>query len=290
MEPARQKQGWVTISSSSPSSTVAGTSPLGAVLDRHIAEKDEQSAHTPALPTLRAQQRDLRERLRNGVDSRIDLLMWSHAAAATSTGHVPDGWFSDLLNDRWVVAGCLNDPDRRAALCGDRSPDAAAVESVRLDIVQDVLSPGFQTALSSVRRRAMDHTDDGQGVKNTDKQRFLAMRPRLHQIAVAQHKALRQAFGLGDWEPLSSREDVIEWSDYCGYAAAGFLSREFTSRVASPLGEWWGSLTNDRGGELVSLLAAEVLPRFNAALRVSAAESDEMASRARFDSEGGNIS
>lgn len=266
-------------------------SPLGMVLDRQTgAEKDETSAHTPALPTLRAQQRDLRKRLRDGFDDRVDLLMWSHAAAATSTGHVPDAWFGRLLNDRWMVAACLSDESRRVKLCGDKAPDDDAAASVRLDIVQDVLSPGFQTALSSVRQRAMDHTDDGQGVKNTDKQQFLAMRPRLHQIAVAQHKALRQAFGLGDWEALSSREDVIEWSDYCGYAAAGFLSRDFTGRVASPLGEWWGSLTNDRGAELVSLLASEVLPRFNAALRVSAAESDEMASRARFDSEGGNIS
>jgi hypothetical protein len=60
--------------------------------------------------------------------------------------------------------------------------------------------------------------------------------------------------------------------------------------VSSPLSAWWGSLTNDRGAELESLLATDVLPAMNAALRVSAAESEEMATRNTFSSSGGNVS
>jgi len=276
----------VTISSSS----VSSASPLGDVLDKQRSDLDEKAAHTPALPTLRVQQQELRERLRDGLEDRRAILMWSHAAAAVAVGQVPDGWFGDLVNDRWTVAACLADESKRVGLCGRNSPDDEQAASVRMDIIQNTLSPAFQSALGTVRERAGDVTTDRDGVKHMDRQRFLALRPRLHQVAVAQHKALRQAFGAGDWDPLDSREAVIEWCDYVGYSCAGFLERDFTTRVASPMGQWWGSLTEDRGAELESLLAAEVLPAMNAALRVSGAESDEMAARSHFDSDGGNIS
>lgn len=249
-----------------------------------------EGSHTPALPTLRDQQHQIRARLREGFDSRRELLQWSHATAAVSVGQVPDGWFADLINDPWVVAACLADETHREHLCGDQAPNDETAQSVRMDIIQDTLSPAFQSALGFIRRQTADYTDDKEGIRHIDKQRYLALRPRLHELAVAQHKAIRKAFGAGGYEPLGSREAVVDWADYVGYSCAGVLPADFTRTVASPLGEWWFALTQGRGATLESILAAEILPAMNQALRTAASEAEELPARNIGNESGGNIS
>jgi len=78
-------------------------------MQREDDETKAESAHVPALPTLRAQQADIRQRLRDGFESRHDLLIWSHVASAICVGRVPDTWFTELINDQWTVAACLQD-------------------------------------------------------------------------------------------------------------------------------------------------------------------------------------
>lgn len=255
-------------------------------MQREDDETQADSAHVPALPTLKAQQEDIRQRLRDGFESRHALLMWSHVAAAISVGRVPDTWFSDLINDQWTVAACLDDESMRVALCGDSAPTDSQVRNERTQIIQETLSPAFQRAIDVIRAQSADFTEEQDGVRHVDRQRFIAMRPRLHQAVVEQHRALRTPFANG----IQSQADAVEWADNVAYAANGALSRDFSARVCSPMSQWWDALSNERGAVLDSLLAEEVLPAWNSALRTASSNAEELPSGTVESSTGGNIS
>lgn len=255
-------------------------------MQREDDETMAQTAHVPALPTLKAQQEDIRQRLRTGFEQRHDVLLWAHVASAISVGRIPDTWFNDLVNDQWTVAACLRDEDQRKVLCQERAPTDAEARNERTQIVQDVLSPAFQRAVDVIRAQSGDFTDEQDGVRHTDRQRFIAMRPRLHQRTVDQHRALREPYAGG----IESQADVVEWADSVAYAASGHLPRDFTTRVASPMSQWWDALANERGNVLDSLLARDVLPAWNSALRTASANAEELPSGRVASSSGGNIS
>jgi len=255
-------------------------------MQREDDDRTAESAHVPALPTLRAQQRDIRSRLRTGFGSRHELLVWSHVAAAISVGRVPDGWFSHLINDQWTVAACLDSHAKRERLCGDTAPSPSEARTERTRIIQDVLSPAFQKAVDVIRAQSNDFTDDQDGVRHTDRQRFIAMRPRLHQRVVDQHRALRTPFGEG----VRSQADAVEWADEVAYAASGHLPRDFTSKVCNPMSQWWTALANEQTAVLDSMLAEDVLPAWNSALRTASSNAEELPSGRVASSSGGNLS
>ncbi|TKX85756.1 hypothetical protein EXE43_11935 [Halorubrum sp. SS5] len=275
-------RGWRTISSAS------SPDPLGSIISiqREDDERTADSAHVPALPTLRAQQRDVRARLRSGFKTRHELLVWSHVAAAISVGRVPDDWFSHLINDQWTVAACLDSHAKREAICGDTAPSPSEARTERTRIVQDVLSPAFQKAVDVIRAQSNDFTDDQEGVRHTDRQRFIAMRPRLHQRVVDQHRALRTPFGEG----VQSQADAVEWADEVAYAASGHLPRDFTATVCNPMSQWWTALANEQTAVLDSMLAQDVLPAWNSALRTASSNAEELPSGRVASSSGGNLS
>jgi len=256
-------------------------------MQREDDDRKAESAHVPALPTLRAQQRDVRSRLRSGFESRHELLVWSHVAAAISVGRVPDEWFSHLINDQWTVAACLDSHAKRERLCGDTAPSPEEARTERTRIIQDVLSPAFQKAVDVIRAQSNDFTDDQDGVRHTDRQRFIAMRPRLHQRVVDQHRALREPFGESG---VRSRADAVEWADEVAYAASGHLPRDFTAKVVNPMSQWWTALANEQTTVLDSMLAEDVLPAWNSALRTASSNAEELPSGGVAGSSGGNLS
>mgnify|MGYP000327284106 CR=1 FL=1 len=257
-------------------------------MQREDDDRTAQKSHVPALPTLRAQQRDIRSRLRSGFSSRHEILVWSHVAAAISVGRVPDAWFSRLINDQWTVAACLDSHEKREALCGDTAPSPSEARTERTRIIQDVLSPAFQKAVDVIRSQAGDFVDEQDGVRHVDRQRFIAMRPRLHQRVVDQHRALREPFGETG---VRSQADAVEWADEVAYAASGHLSRDFTAMVCNPMSQWWTALANEQTAVLDSMLAEDVLPAWNSALRTACANAKELASgTANSSSSAGNIS
>ncbi|RLM67060.1 hypothetical protein DVK05_06050 [Halorubrum sp. Atlit-8R] len=276
-------RGWRTISSAT------SPDPLGSIISmqREDDERSAEKAHVPALPTLRAQQRDIRSRLRSGFKSRHELLVWSHVAAAISVGRVPDKWFSRLVNDQWTVAACLDSHEKRERLCGDTAPSPSEARTERTRIIQDVLSPAFQKAVDVIRAQSGDFTDEQDGVRHVDRQRFIAMRPRLHQRVVDQHRALREPFGEAG---VRSQADAVEWADEVAYAASGHLPRDFTAKVCNPMSQWWTALANEQTAVLDSMLAQDVLPAWNSALRTAASNAEELASGTVASSSGGNIS
>lgn len=261
---------------------------MGSVLSMQREDDDTtaESAHVPALPTLKAQQEDIRQRLREGFESRHSLLVWSHVASAIAVGRVPDTWFADLINDQWTVAACLKNEGDRVELCGSKAPTDSQARTERTQIVQEVLSPAFQRAVDVIRAQSADFTDEQDGVRHTDRQRFIAMRPRLHQRVVDQHRALRKPFADG----IQSQADAVEWADNVAYAASGALDRGFTARVCSPMSQWWDALANERVAVLDSLLAQEVMPAWNSALRTASSNAEELPSGTVDSSTGGNIS
>jgi hypothetical protein len=224
-------------------------------------ERGEQ-AWMPGLPTLRAQQRDLIQSLRSGFQNRRHALMWAHAVGVLSLGHVSDEWYAELLGDRYRVGALLADTEDRADLCSHPPSDSSAT-FIRDQIQQDALAPAFQDARAEIRASASDYTEGEGGVGDPSRQRFLAMRPRLHQIAVAQHQALLEAF-----DDFESRREVLDWADFLDYATLSYLPGDFPSRVSSPTSDWWHVLTSSERGVWLELRLAEtVLPAANNALR-----------------------
>lgn len=272
-----------------PSLDVSDASTLGAVLKLQLDADHGDQAHTPALPVLESQQEDLKEMLRQGVESRRDLLMLTHVASAVSAGHVPNAWFKDVLNDRWTVAACLADEEARKSLCA-HPPSESEAMSKRTDIIQKTLSPSFDSALTNLRQHAADFIDEDDGIDHVDRQRFLALRPRLHQFAVKQHTALRWAFGdAEDHDPIQTRADALEWANKVSAGCGRYLTG-FASEVANPVKNWWPALMLDGDQYLVTLLAERVLPAMNQLLRTAAFEADELPTRPAPAAGGGNIS
>lgn len=249
-----------------------------SALEEFLAgETDGAGAYTPALPTVRAQQQDLRDRLRDGFADRREILLWQHAVATVSAGQVDDDWHRKILSDRWRTAALLSDPAARDRMA-EHPPTAEHARSERQDIVQEDLIPAFRSALGQIRKWAGDYTDTAEGINGTDRQRFIGMRPRLHQLAVVQHRVLRRALDeADDHPPIQSREDVLEWVDAVVFATSGLVSDTFVRDVTAPLGEWWRPLTQDRGTVLELLLVSDVLPPMNRALRDAAERAEEAA-------------
>jgi len=241
------------------------TSPLDELLESTTPGADDEqgrkTTYVPGLPTLRAQQQELVDRLRDGFESREAIFMWTHAAAALSFGHVPDDWFVSLLRDRFRIAALLEDADKRDALT-PHAPDADQAAVVRDSIQQTTLSEAFRQARADIRSSSSDHPE---GQADPEQQRFLGMRPRLHEVAVEQHDVLQSTF-LG----FDSRRAILDWADHLDYATLGFLPAGIPSRVADPTSDWWAVLRSGKGGAWLQLrLAQTVLPACNEALRAA---------------------
>lgn len=242
------------------------TSPVEALLSPDVDAagvrdvEDTQRAWVPGIPTMREQQRELTDRLRSGFTRRREVFYWAHAVGVLSWGKIRPDWYRDLISDPFMVAALLRSREAREEVAKAAPTDAGA-ETLRTDMETMVLQPAFQAA----RRDLIDVAGDADPGAATDptEQRFIAMRPRLHQIALEQHDALTGAFTDHD-----SRESVVDWLDALDNAAPGAFPPEFFRRVTTPTSEWWVLLTADTPGvRLEEKLAEEVLPRLNATVK-----------------------
>lgn len=252
------------------------TAPLSDVLRQQDRITDEVG-WTPALPVLQAQQTGLRKSLREGFENREEILLWTHAAAAISVGHLEPSFGRRIVSDRWRVATLLKSESDRERMCAN-PPSEEIARSERQSIIQADLSPRFQEALSTMRGSAADYTDD-EGVEHLDKQRFIAMRPRVHQLAVAQHETLCWALDRAERQAVQDRQSVQKWLDYAGYACAGALPDRVFQNALSPASDWWGALIADDKQHLISLLAEDMLGPMTDALYVAATNAEERPSK-----------
>lgn len=239
-----------------------------------------QGTFAAAMDTLRSHQQDVREQLRAGFRSRQAILLWQHRCGALTIGRIRDGWYRSILNQRWDTAALLADHAARDRLCSDPPPNRLA-RKYRYDIIQNDLIPGFQEALSVARKLAIDYSETGDHAPVPERQRYIFMRPQLDDLYESQRDVLLWALGwteeVEDRDPITGREDLIEWADATIYATNGLIEPGFAARVATPASEWWGPLMRSRGPTLELLLASQVLPEFNRALRDAAERAKESA-------------
>lgn len=256
-------------------------------------QRADRESHTPALSDLQQRQHQLRDDLRAGFADRRGILLWQQRVGTYTLGRVPDDWHESILTDRWRSAALLANQAARDDM-SEHAPDDATAMQVRDTIRQEDLLPSFRSALAFMRSAAVDWNEEP--VDHT-KQKFTALRPRVDQLASGQRKALEWALDIQDGRertdhpgPIESRADILDWCDQLMYATAGYLPRELVDQVSSPASPWWRALLGGGGVLLELLLAGDVLPAMNAAIRDAAESGEESPQRDTPSTTGGSIS
>lgn len=257
-------------------------------------ERGSSGSFTPALPALHARQLELAKELRTGFASREALLLWMLDVAKYTIGRVDGRWYYDLLGDRWKAAMLLNESAREGIV--EHPPDDPM--SVRLDIYQDTLLPASRAAVSYLRTQAQDHTEDARQPLDGEEARFTALRPRVDDLASDQRRVIEWAFDTVGPDrqtdhdgPITNRADMLQWAGEVQYSTRGLLPPGFADEVVSPASRWWGPLLDAGGAWLQLLVADELLPVMNRAIRHAAQHGEELAAeRNRQVNSGGSIS
>lgn len=238
---------------------------------RATSEKEE--FWTPAVPAAKEQRDDLERRLRRGFESREEILLWLHSVAAVTAGNIDTAWVQEFVRDRWNVAACLRDSALRESM-SENPPNQRQAESAREDIIKEFVAPAYRAALSDIQRNAGDYTLDDDGVSDVENQRFIGLRPRVHQWAAEQNRLLRWTLGESD-RPISSQSDLNNWEREADTWTRGF--HELLDYSPTDFrSEWWAELTHDGTSYLMELLIAdELLPAMAAALRDAVENGEE---------------
>lgn len=247
-----------------------------------MASSENTKGYTPAFPAVYERQEKLKERLRHGFDGVNELILWEHDVDVYSLGFATPEWHLELLTDRYRVH----------ALTSDGLDEGGQTVS---ELLQETVTPAFRSAQAFLRQAAMDFENEV-AVNN----RYPAMRPRVGQLATAQREALEGVLNLrpgqyekkkmGDRE-IETRDDLEDWVDRVMYATAGGVDDGFIRKVQSPASEWWRAIFGPGEAYLHILLAEEVLPPMNEAIRNAAYNSDEQPSAKDIEAgSGGSIS
>lgn len=254
-------------------------------LDRSDPDADGPLA---AEDVLSYQQSRVHERFREGFATPIEAFLWMHSAGAVALGYIDEDWYRETvtLPNWWEFSALVADPAVREHM-SDRPPGERSAQAVRNEYIENVLLPAFDRAMGVIAGSTDEYLDGDQGgaAVETDRQRYLAMRPRVHQRTVRQHRALRRAFGeLGG---LESREDVDRWAMEVSQSAGGGIGENWIDKVTTPSGAWQTELRSEGPSALLLLwLSSEVLPPMMVALRSAAKRSSETPQEPRGRMEG----
>lgn len=228
----------------------------------------------PALDSLRSQHRHLQESLRDGFETRAEVVEWCHAVDVVGAGQTPSEWHSNLIRDRWRMACLISDDDVRNAITEEAPDDQATRQSVRTKTIRSVLLPAFQSVLGMLRDRVGEFTDgQSSGIRDAERMQYVLGRPRLHQRAVEQHDVLHTALHNSP----STQPGMMDWGEDVIHATEGRVDEDFIETVLDRHGDWWHALVNGPGVRLEWLLVDDVLPAMNATLAKLAEGSNELA-------------
>ena len=234
-----------------------------------------REAVRPAVDELGDSQDQLFAELEAGFDDRRDLVLWLHKASARTLGRIPDAFPQEVLGSRYQTAALLGVEDGRHA------PDAS-LGSFERDLVRDDVL--LEACVSSMRFMSQSSTQYADGSTGGDarqnrefgEQRWLAMRPSLHELVERQRNALKRVLGRHAEYPFG-REDpdyISRWVRSVQRGSRGLDGGLSRDAIWSP---WWRqTLTDDpQNAELHLTLADDVLSVFNAAIREEASQADE---------------
>lgn len=239
--------------------------------------------HRPALKKLASDQRtDVIEPLESGFASRAAVIRWLQQTSVRTLGRIPDAWFAQVAL-RPDLLDMLTGESREAAL------QRAMLADTRLF---PVCHDAYKRLRKSAREyvNAEDAPDARDATENPEAQKFVAMRPSLHDLDRTQQRVIQD--GLTGFK---TREDLREWAHTVVEASEGLIPREYAAHCAySPtkakalLSQFNGDHP-DRQAQVAreTLLAEDILPRFNAGVRDLLDIADEAPQEERMQYAGG---
>lgn len=243
----------------------------------------EMVTYRPALVRQTEDVAELVDELRDGLDSRRELVEWEQRLAVRTFGQVPTRWYSELARsftrdrERTLVAAFLR-PGARS-----RDIDERAVERLRERFVTQVLAPAHRRAFRHLRKDAGEYIEDARsGEHDPFAQEHVAMRPALEELEDWQQRALELLLDGFDEE-----SEIHDWGQTVQLATHGELSDEFIMRCARErstrrllLGEYEHA---ERARE--AFAARFLVPAYNAGVRVLAGRAGELPEAETADSD-----
>lgn len=235
---------------------------------------DREERVKPAVDELADAQDRLFLELESGLEDRRELVLWLHKASARTLGRVPDDWAVDVLSSRYRTGALLID---------DREVDHSLSEFERSLVRDDTLMDACSRSMRFMSQTAAQYDGDGGDGENGrprqfGEQKWLAMRPALHELVQRQRTALERVLGLAPDNPngLESHNEISSWVRTVIQASRGIDGGLSHDAVWS---DWWRQVLLDdpRHVDLHLSLAEDVLTTFNAALREEATAANESA-------------
>lgn len=261
--------------------TEDGPAHLGEVDD---ADEDRVRTYQPALPTLTQNIRDTRERLLDGFADRRALLEWEQDLCVRTLGRVPHRFYKDIArsfrsgaDDRTLLAVLI-----RGGIEGVDLPRDVA-RSERRRMAAHWIVPGFMRAFRHLRSDAQQYiAEAAEAEHDPDRQRHIAMRPSLNELADYQQRALGECL-----KGFDTVGEILEWGDHVALATHGEIPQDFITRCYSERASRRVLLDSVPGAarERELLCAHHLLPRFNRGARAVAGRAGELPESEREDTE-----
>jgi len=238
--------------------------------------------YRPALVKAVEDTRDVLGELIAGFDSRRALLEWLQQLTTRTLGEIDTDFYRKLgrqfrvdpqagtSQDR-VLLACLLTPEARTR--HKEVPESTARE-VRRRLAASQILPARHRAVRRLRKDAGEYIGGDARDKEHDplEQRFIAMRPSLHELDERQADVLGRLL-----DGLETRESIIDWSNDLELATHGEIPEQWATRAYKEDSTAAVLLDADeraaRGREL--LAAYHIIPHFNEGVSTLAGRAGE---------------
>lgn len=245
-----------------------------------VGRRDREEKIKPAVDELADAQDELFDELERGLADRRELVLWIHKASARTLGRVPDEWPVTILSSRYRAGALLVDESEV-----NRSLSNLERRLIRDDTLMDACgrSMRFMSQTAAQYDGGGGDSEDGRRSREFGNQRWLAMRPALHELVQRQRTVLERALGLDPKYPdgLESHDDLARWVRTVIQASRGIDGGLSHDAIWS---DWWRQVLLDdpTAVDLHLSLAEDVLTVFNAAIREEATAANESADEERM--------
>ena len=231
----------------------------------------------PALVKLTDDLRRHEQELFRGFGSRREVLEWTRSLAVHTLGELPQDWFHAMATqfqgtpasgkERLLMAALLTPSVRKR----DVDDDAAA--EFRRQLTAQTIRPAAHRAFRELRADATEYIDDSSdGQHAASRQRFVAMRPAIDELAENQERTMNRLL-----EGFEDREAILDWGHDVELATHGEIPEEFVTRCYQEDPTWRTLVGRDpadaRARELFA--AKYVVPFYNRGIRDLAGRAGE---------------
>ncbi|QHS17192.1 hypothetical protein GWK26_08580 [haloarchaeon 3A1-DGR] len=231
----------------------------------------------PSLVKLTHDLRALEHELFDGFGSRREVLEWTQRLSVHTLGELPQEWFHAMATqfegtpasgkERLLMAAMLTPKKRR------RDVDDEAAAEFRRQLSAQTIRPAAHRAFRELRADATEYIDDSSdGQHAASRQRYVAMRPAIDELADTQMRTMRRLLAGFD-----DRESILDWGHDLELATHGEIPEEFVTRCYQEDPTWQTLVGRDsadaRARELFA--AKYVVPFYNRGIRDLAGRAGE---------------